>query len=362
MKLSPILLFVCCLLISCEVAAQSLGRESLRLDQLRVKGTHNSYHKRPRIALHPRHRYQQDPLFVQLEYLGVRAMELDVHLGRKGFEVYHIALIDSRSQCPSFAECLNQIRAWSSLDRDHEPLMIWIEIKDFAGGWKIETARALDALIRSTFSDRLMTPDDVRGTSSSMREALQTTGWPTLEESRGKILFMLTADDDQLEDYTDGYRDLRGRVMFAEARPDQFDSDWATVAKISADDEADILHAKRQHLLITSTTCTAERSETRCESNRRLAQRARINILLDDFVRPTPERTRFLDLGRDTVGAIVPDSETRPQAGRERATDPIRRAEQAPTPAAAHLRRPRPAAATRALTGPIRSAARPAMR
>lgn len=302
------------LLTAQGVGADPSAPDALRLDELRIKGTHNSYHKRPLLALHPRHRYEHDSLFVQLEYHGVRALELDLHLGGNGYEVYHIRFIDGRSHCRTLVACLRQIRSWSDLDRNHEPLMIWLEAKDFAGGARMTSLRPVDAVIRGVLGDRLLVPDDLRGAHASLHTAIMTEGWPSLAESRGKVLFMLTANDEQRAEYTSGFQHLRGRVMFAEAKVDQYDQGWAAVAKIYRSSGFLMPEARSQRLLVSTTTCTADMHDLTCVLNRRWSLDQGANILLDDYVRVTPGRLYHLDLGDEIVVGIARGDALRSQA------------------------------------------------
>ena len=74
------------------------------------------------------------------------------------------------------------------------PVKTGISVPDGGGTLPIdaEAFHALDAEIRSVFPpEQLVTPDDVRRGLPTLEEAVLTQGWPTLRESRGKILFTL---------------------------------------------------------------------------------------------------------------------------------------------------------------------------
>jgi hypothetical protein len=74
---------------------------------------------------------------------------------------------------------------------------------------------ALDAELRSAIpAKQLLTPDDVRGSHATLREAITTDGWPTLREARGKVLFTLLSEDPIRSTYVAGHPSLQGRVMF----------------------------------------------------------------------------------------------------------------------------------------------------
>jgi len=63
----------------------------LRLNQVQARGTHNSYHLEPADPVDESHRYSHLPLGRQLAELGVRQVELDLHLRTGvGFEVFHL--------------------------------------------------------------------------------------------------------------------------------------------------------------------------------------------------------------------------------------------------------------------------------
>lgn len=246
--------------------------DELRLNDMQVLGTHNSYHVQgvPAVfdalvafdrSLAETLEYTHVPLDEQLDSQGIRQFEIDVFadpdggryatpagaefvgvpedpdpaLLQPGFKVLHIQDIDYRSTCLTLVACLTIMREWSDANPGHAPLFVMIEMKDGAIpdpglGFVIPpptTAAdydALDAEIRSVFDDEhVITPDDVRGEHDTLEEAVLTDGWPTLAASRGTVLFGLVNGGDLRELYVDGHPSLEGRVMFtssSEGRPD----------------------------------------------------------------------------------------------------------------------------------------------
>ncbi len=281
--------------------AASFGVD-LRLNEMRIVGTHNSFHVHPFIAFHPRHRYQHDELTVQLERHRVRALELDLHQSRRGeYQIYHIAFIDDRSHCKAFVDCLSELREWSDSNPQHDPLLVWLEIKDYAGGVRIESVKPVDALLRRALGDRLLTPDDVRGSHATLREAIETDGWPTLTEARGRILFLMDGNAQHVADYTSGYEHVRGRVMFPGAEPHQFHMGWAGAAKINDPTRPLIAAARAVRILTTTTVCVAQLTDAECVRSRDIALRSSVNVLMDDFVHRVPGRDYYLDLRNTTL-------------------------------------------------------------
>src|SRR5690606_38043625 len=71
--------------------------------------------------------------------------------------------------------------------------------------------------IRSVFPEELLiTPDLVRGEHESVAAAVAAEGWPTLGETRGRVLFFLDRGDAQRDAYLRGHEDLSGRVLFVD--------------------------------------------------------------------------------------------------------------------------------------------------
>ena len=237
--------------------------DELRLNDVQVLGTHNSYHLQAEqplfdaisafdAALAVTLEYSHVPLVEQLEKQGIRQFEIDVYTDREGgmyatpagadfagvappddpamqepgFKVLHIQDVDYRSTCPTLVACLTEIRDWSLDHPGHVPIFVMLEMKDsaipdpglgFVVPTKTTTADydALDDEVRSVFdADHLITPDDVRGDHDSLEDAVLTDGWPTLGESRGKVLFGLVNGGELRDLYVEGHPALEGRVLF----------------------------------------------------------------------------------------------------------------------------------------------------
>ncbi len=236
--------------------------DALRMTDLLAVGTHNSYKLLPpadEMAAMVAARgqaalgidYGHRPLTDQLD-AGARQLELDVvadpdggryakpltvfgggttftpaiaaAMAKPGFKMIHMPDVDFRSSCVTFVACLKEIRAWSDAHRDHVPIMILINAKDgqatIPGGvvplaFTEPLFDALDAEVRSVFGeDRLITPDQVRGKSATLREGVLATGWPKLAEARGKVFFALDESPAKVAVYRGQRASLEGRAMF----------------------------------------------------------------------------------------------------------------------------------------------------
>jgi hypothetical protein len=197
--------------------------DSLRVNHLQAKATHNSYHLPPALPIGAWN-YGRAPLDEQLEREGVRGVELDVHWDDDcaRFRVFHIGFLDARTTCAFFTDCLVVMRAWSADHPGHHPIFVQIEPK-FSSSRNDEARMvALEREILAVFDERwLLTPDELKGESRSVAEGLATHGWPTLAEARGRFVFYLNDDSGIRDAYTHRRHDLDGRLLFAEGALDE---------------------------------------------------------------------------------------------------------------------------------------------
>jgi len=188
----------------------------LRINHIQAKGTHNSYHLQPLPVTIPDWDYNHAKLSVQLQDQGVRQIELDIHKNDKGgFDVFHVPFVDPKSVCDTLRSCLTEVKAWSDDHPGHHVLFILIEPKDAIDLVKIDDYNAVDAAILEVWpEDRLVRPDDVRGEHPTLRDALETDGWPTLGASRNKAMFVMLDGGDHRKNYLKTFPNLEGAVIF----------------------------------------------------------------------------------------------------------------------------------------------------
>lgn len=247
--------------------------DDLRLNEIQVIGTHNSFHEAaPQdeydqlAALNAeqaaQRTYTHPPLTTQLDEQQVRQLELDVFadaqgglysspalrapdagpldpaMDEPGTKVLHEQDVDYHSVCPTLVACLTEVEAWSDANPDHVPVAINIQFKDgplifpvdgqaVPEKWTTEAMDGLDEEIRSVFEpEDLITPDDVRGDAATLEEAVLADGWPTLGESRGKVMFLMINPEPYRSIYLEGHPNLEGRVLFTNAEPGQPDASY----------------------------------------------------------------------------------------------------------------------------------------
>ncbi len=206
--------------------------DQLRLNHVQAKGTHNSYHLKPKVALQPWD-YSHAPLLEQLEKQGVRQFELDLfwNADKDDYDVLHFPQIDAETTCETLTICLEGVRRWLAKRPGALPPMLWLEPKDEDDPTKSDPAYArLEAIVKAVKWPRgIVTPDDVRGDAKDLKTAIATTGWPTLGQVRGKPMFVMLDGGSHRDAYVKPDPSLKGRLLFAEGGPDD---PWGVVAKI----------------------------------------------------------------------------------------------------------------------------------
>jgi len=257
-------------LLSLPAVAVAADPPAIRLNQIQVIGTHNSYHVAPSAEVKKllaaakkswpdEVDYTHRPLAEQFGDLGVRQVELDVFadpagglfakpsafgmiaaagkvpgpnpnagkvLDKPGFKVLHVQDVDYLSTVPTLDAGLKQIRDWSKANPRHVPICVMLELKDQAipllptkpvkfDGKQLD---AVDAAILAVFDRKhLFTPDDLRGEAKDLPTAIKGRGWPKLDDVRGKVFFALDNEGGIRDAYLKGHENLKGRAMFAGA-------------------------------------------------------------------------------------------------------------------------------------------------
>lgn len=248
-------------------AAGDSGFDDLPINKVQVIGSHNSYKRAIDSALFSLLKEKNPDVARGLEYshiglgeqldLGLRNLEIDVYADEKGgkyahpkgleweaaahpaaydpagemdkpgFKVFHVQEIDFRSNCLTFAGCLRQLKAWSDQHRDHYPIYVTMNTKDAeikSPGFSIPekfTAEVFDRLDREILDnlgkEYLITPDDIRGNSKTLESAVVAGHWPTMQQARGKFIFILDEGGEHRAAYIGNHPSLRHRVLFTDS-------------------------------------------------------------------------------------------------------------------------------------------------
>ncbi len=288
-----------------ENIPEFLAQNCLRINQIQVMGSHNSYHiqgKEPLWSaleafdadLAASLEYSHSPLSQQFSDEGIRQIELDVfadpdggrfadrHLGGllgvpiasgipeldlPGFKVFHVQEVDYETTCLTLVDCLNQVKSWSDANTSHLPIAILLELKEdvipdpvnagFVQPIPYTTALldALDAEIRSVFAeDKMITPDDVRGNATTLEAAVLNDGWPTLAEARGQVMFLMDNEGASRDAYLVEHASLAGRVLFTNAAPGNADAAFVKMNDPTGENVAAIQAVVRKGYLVRTRT------------------------------------------------------------------------------------------------------------
>lgn len=182
---------------------------NLRLNEIQYLATHNSYKKMGSnigkffVGLGDSFdearalRYEYHTLTKQLEQ-GIRSFELDLRYRNKQFELTHVPLVDNGSVAVDFHMALEEIALFQTHHPNHLPMLFLLEIKSdwmmldpFLSTFDETIFAELDSLLLDVFQDALFTPRDMIEEGKSLKETIQTTGWPTISALLGKVIFIV---------------------------------------------------------------------------------------------------------------------------------------------------------------------------
>jgi Phosphoinositide phospholipase C, Ca2+-dependent len=333
----------------------------VRLNEIQVLASHNSYHLEPEPTLFAALRaflgpgadglqYTHRPLADQFD-AGVRAVELDVFaddtggghyadpalvpllglapvdpaFAEPGLKVFHVQEVDYRSTCTQLTDCLGQIRAWSDAHPGHLPITIQIEAKDDTIAdpglgfvtpipWSQATFAQLEDEIRAVFpDDRVLSPADVRGRSATLRDAVLAGRWPRVDAARGQVLFVLDDKGAKRDAYRAEVPDLADRSIFVDVPEDDPDAGITVVNDPIGD--ADRIRALVEAGFIVRTRADADTVQARTgdTTQRDAALASGAHYVSTDYVWPDD---RFgtgyaVDLPGDTAARCNPVSAPR---------------------------------------------------
>lgn len=241
--------------------------DHLRLNEIQVIGSHNSYKQSIDPSLFAYLSKSDSASMSTIDYshislsdqldLGLLNLEIDVYADPKGgqysrplglelvkgqspfdaagvmkepgFKVFHIPDIDFRSNCLTFKMCLEELKSWSEKHPDHYPVFVTINAKD--EGIKKEGFTVPQQFTSSTFDsldqeittylgkENLIIPDMVKGKYKTLESAVLHHNWPLIENVKGKFLFVLDETGDKINTYIKGHPSLQGRVLFTNSQP-----------------------------------------------------------------------------------------------------------------------------------------------
>jgi len=264
-------------LLFATLSGPLVAAEPLRIDQLRLIGTHNSYRLAAdevaigMIALADANEakaleYSHRPLREQLETLSMRHFELDLYrdpqgglfanplayevakrrgievppldplkrLQAPGIKVLHSPDFDFRTTVYTLRDGLTELKSWSDANPKHVPIFILLELKS-ESFWPLTRPASWDqtgfeelhrTILEVLPRERILTPDDLRGGRPTLREAVFGTGWPQVDSHRGKFVLLLDNEDAIRDGYLAPSEILENRLLFVSVPPQHPAAAW----------------------------------------------------------------------------------------------------------------------------------------
>ena len=199
---------------------------ALRVNHMQVRGTNNSYHTNTNPFDLEFRDYYHLPLAEQAGEQGIRFFDFDLDPDRRA----GIALdprvsdaLDVETICGPWFWCLFDFEFWLDDNPQHALIVFFV-----AESYRFNTPPGLlfqlddleeDAVL-TLGRDRILTPADVRGEHRTLREAIQQRGWPTAEQTRGKVMFVLNDHAEARMRYIEsGGLDPDDRLLFLMGDP-----------------------------------------------------------------------------------------------------------------------------------------------
>ncbi|TVQ02190.1 MAG: hypothetical protein EA381_03585 [Planctomycetaceae bacterium] len=340
---SPAFLTATVGLLLATLCGPLVAAEPLRIDQLRLIGTHNSYRLAAdevacgMIALANAAEakaldYTHRPLREQLETLKMRHFELDLYrdpqgglfanplayevakrrgtevppldpqnrLQAPGIKVLHSPDFDFRTTVYTLRDALTELRLWSDANPKHVPIFILLELKS-ESFWPLTRPATWDEtgfeeLHRTILAvlprERILTPDDLRGGQPTLREAVYGIGWPPVDSHRGKFVLLLDNEDATRDSYLAPSEILENQLLFVSVPPQHPAAAWMKRNDpIGAEHEIRALVADG---FLVRTRADSGTTESRANDTRRRDRALASGAQLISTDYPEPDR-RFSD-------------------------------------------------------------------
>jgi hypothetical protein len=331
-----------------HLQAQRPESDTIRLNDIRILASHNSYKTKP----DPRvlsflNRFKKrlgpdlDPIQLdyghprlneQLDVFHIRGFELDVCPDKKGghykkrrinafvwglrqrtknpemklpgFKILHIADVDYSTNYLTLSQALKELKDWSDSNANHTPLFVNIEIKRDAPGDHSKFLRfigfkkapkvtaadldELDSEILKHFpkeGKQLLSPMEFRGTFHSVKERIEKTGWPMLSECLGKIIFILDGDVNGM--YQEDLEKQKDRPMFVYGAPELPETAFV-IRNEPRENQSDIAALTEKYMVRTRTDAGTIEARNHDHTRFQAALQSKAQILSTDFYRNDP--------------------------------------------------------------------------
>ncbi|GAA0878295.1 phosphatidylinositol-specific phospholipase C1-like protein [Algoriphagus jejuensis] len=324
-------------LFACLVSSLSLAAQDLKLNQIQIIGSHNSYKSTmaPELldylskinpAASQSLAYSHIPLESQLD-LGLRNLELDVFhdprggrytdpkgleiikskggtlpdydpnnsLSKPGLKLFHVQDLDFQSHYLLFADALEALKKWSNQHPNHTPVFILINAKDGnVPGTRPTlpfTSTALDSIdleIRTHLGmEKLITPDLVRGNYANLEEAVLAGNWPSLNKVSGRFLFVLDENEEKTDRYLSAKPELKDAVLFVNKKEGHPTAGFRIINNAVRDEEYILDLVKKGYMIRTRADSDTKEARTEDYSTFEKAKTSGAQVISTDYYQPS---------------------------------------------------------------------------
>ncbi|RAI84402.1 phosphatidylinositol-specific phospholipase C1-like protein [Algoriphagus yeomjeoni] len=315
----------------------TLQLSAQKLNEIQVIGSHNSYKSQmaPELVAYLAKvnppaaqslEYAHIPLEAQLE-LGLRNLELDVFhdpeggrysnpkgleiikasggdipnydptdaLSKPGLKLFHVQDLDFQSHHLLFADALTALKKWSNNNPEHYPIFILINAKDgnIPGTRPVLpfTATALDSIdleIRTHLGmNKLITPDMVKGDYTDLESAVLAGNWPSLEDARGKFLFVLDESEEKIDRYLTAKPELKNAVLFVNKKEGNSTAGFRIINNAVKDESYIRELVKKGYMIRTRADSDTKQARTNDYSTFEKAKASGAQVISTDYYIPS---------------------------------------------------------------------------
>lgn len=173
------------------------ANKNARYNKITFKGSHNSYERRESITQQLTH-YKKNG---KTSYNGnCMALEFDIwrhtkpiRNGRVDSGLWTVNHLVNTG--PKLSRYLNELMDWHNRTPNHHPIMIKLDVKSKNGGYQ-NFHDQIDVYLKNHFNQNLIyKPKNLfKNNQISLVENIQRSDWPTVNELRGKFIFVLTGN------------------------------------------------------------------------------------------------------------------------------------------------------------------------
>ena len=151
--------------------------------------------------------------------------------------------------------------------------------------------------------ERVLIPDDVRGEFATLEASILNQGWPTLDQSRGKVFFALDNTGIHRDYYLEDSETLENRLLFVSSDPGEPSAAFIKMNDAISDEELIRDRVKKGYLIRTRSDIPMYEAETGDTTRKNAAFRSGAQFISTDFPEPALANGFFVSF--DTTGTVV---------------------------------------------------------